>query len=145
MYVCLSVCLSAHAILAVRAIKSIMKALKCKPSVQFAYNYTINVLSKCSNIISHPGSIIGLRGRHNGHRSSKVGTSIIHLRRSTHLSSILEGRSSNVDTSIFEGRHIDLRRSKAETSHRYSDNSPNIVHIHSLTLCVPAHICAQLF
>ena len=35
-----------------------MKALKCKPSTQFAYNYTINVLSKCSNIISHLSSIL---------------------------------------------------------------------------------------
>ena len=100
-----------------------MKALRCKPSAQFAYNYTINVLSKCSNIISHRSSVF--KGRHNDHRSSR--TSIIHLRRSTHLSSILEGRhidrrSSKVDTSIFEGRHIDLRRSKAETSHR----QPNI-------------------
>ena len=97
------------------------------PSAQFAYNYTINVLSKCSNIISHRSSVF--EGRHNDHRSSKVGTSIIHLRRSTHLPSILEGRhidrrssksthrSSKVNTSI-----IDLRRSKAETSHR----QPNI-------------------
>ena len=117
-----------------------MKALKCKPSAQFAYNYTINVLSKCSNIISHRSSVF--ESRHNDHRSSKVGTSIIHLRRSTHLSSILEGRhidrrSSKVDKSIFEGRQIDLRRSKAETSHRHSDNSsPNIVRnaaLHSYT------------
>ena len=96
-----------------------MEALKCKPSAQFAYNYTINVLSKCSNIISHGSSVF--EGRHNGHRSSKVGTSIIHLRRSTHLSSMLKGkhidrRSSKVDTSIFEGRHIDHRSSKVDTS-----------------------------
>ena len=115
-----TVTLSAH----VR--RGLMKTLKCKPSAQFAYNYTINVLSKCSNIISHRSSVF--KGRHNDHRPSKVGTSIIHLRRSTHLSSILKGRhidrrSSKVVTSIFEGRHIDLRRSKAETSHR----QPNIV------------------
>ena len=33
-----------------------MNALTCKPSAQFAYNYSINVLSKCSNIISHRSS-----------------------------------------------------------------------------------------
>ena len=100
----------------------IMKALKCEPSAQFAYNYTINVLSKCSNIISHRSSRSTQRplifeGRHIDHPSSKVDTSIIDPRRSTHQSS------------IFESRHIDLRISKAETSHRHSDNlSPNIVH-----------------
>ena len=50
-----------------------MKPLKCKPSAQFAYNYTINVLSKCSNIILHQSSVF--EGRHNDHLSSKVGTS----------------------------------------------------------------------
>ena len=89
-----------------RIITVTMKALKCKPSVQFAYNYTINVLSKCSNTISHRSSVF--EGRHNDHRSSKVGTSIIHLRRSTHLSSILEGR------------HIDRRSSNVDTDHRSS-------------------------
>ena len=79
-----------------------MKALKCKPSAQFAYNYTINVLSKCSNIISHRSSVF--EGRHNDHRSSKVYTSIVDLRKSTH-------RSSKVDTSI-----IDLRRSTHRSS-----------------------------
>ena len=85
--------------------KDRMKALKCKPSAQFAYNYTINVLSKCSNIISHRSSVF--EGRHNDHqsskvathndpRSSKVDTSIIDPRRSTHRSS------------IFESRHVDL-------------------------------------
>ena len=81
-----------------------------------------------SNIISHRSSVF--EGRHNDHRSSKVGTSIIHLRRSTHLSSILKGdtsivdlrksthRSSKVDTSIIDLRHIDFRRSKVEASHR---------------------------
>ena len=80
--VCVSVCLFAHAILGVRAIKSIMKALKYKPLTQFAYNYSINVLNKCSNIISH--------------RSPKVDTSIfesqhIDLQKSTHRSSKIEG------------------------------------------------------
>ena len=120
-----------------------MKALKCKPSAQFAYNYSISVLSKCSNIISHRSSIF--EGQHMiDHRSSKVNTSSIDLRRSAHRSSkvdtlifesrhidhrslkantsISEGRhthqSSKVNTSIFEVRHIDLQRSKAETSHR---------------------------
>ena len=66
--------------------------------------------------------------------SSKVDTSIIDPRRSTHRSSIFESRHTNFRwsthrPSILEGRHIDLRRSKAETSHRHSDNSsPNIVH-----------------
>ena len=93
----------------------IMKTLKCKPSAQlFAYKYTINVLSKCSNIISHRSSVF--EGRYNDHRSSKVGTSIIHLRRSTHLSSILEGRHIDPSSSIFESRYIDLRRS----THRFS-------------------------
>ena len=76
-----------------------MKALKCKPSAQFAYNYTIimiNVLSRCSNIISHRSSI--LEGRH------------------------IDRRSSKVDTSIFEGRHMDLRRLKTERSYRHSVN-----------------------
>ena len=121
-----------------------MKTLNCKLPAQFAYNYTINVLSKYSYIISHRSSVF--EGRYNDHRYSKVGTSIIHLRRSTHLSSILEGRhidrrSSKVVTSIFEGRHIDLRRSshrssifkgrnidlrrsKAETSHRQPNIGP---------------------
>ena len=40
-----------------------MKALKCRPSAQFAYNYTINVSSKCGNIISHRSSVF--EGRHN--------------------------------------------------------------------------------
>ena len=71
----------------------IMKALKCKPSAQFAYNYTINVLSKCSNIISHLSSI--LESRHIDHRSSKV------------------------DTSIFEGRDRRRKhRTDNSTSHR---------------------------
>ena len=56
-----------------------MKALKCKPSAQFAYNYTINVSSKCGNIISHRSLVF--EGRHNA----------IDLRRSTHRSSKIEG------------------------------------------------------
>ena len=75
-----------------------MKALKCKPSAQFAYNYSINVLRKCSNIISH-----------RSHRSLTVNTSIIDLQRSTH-------RSPKVDTSVSEGRHIDLRKSTHRSS-----------------------------
>ena len=73
--------------------------------------YSINVLSKYSSLISHRPLIF--EGRHIDHRSSKVNTSIsegrhIDLRRSTH-------RSPKVDTSIFEGRHIvtsnvDLRK-----------------------------------
>ena len=97
-----------------------MRALKCKPSAQlFAYKYTINVLSKCSNIISHRSSVFEGRqrpsifeGRHIDHPSSKVDTSIID-RRSTYRSVIVDlrksiYRSSKVDTSIskIEGRNI---------------------------------------
>ena len=82
--------------LAVHACRGLMKALKCKPSAQFAYNYTINVLSKCSNIISHRSSVF--EDRHD-HRSSKIGTSIVDLRKSTH-------RSSKVDTSIINLRWL---------------------------------------
>ena len=94
-----------------------MKALKCKPSAQFAYNYTINVSSKCGNIISHRSSVF--EGRHNA----------IDLRRSAHRSSIFESRHidlrrSTHRSSIFEGRHIDLRRLKAETSHRQPNIAP---------------------
>ena len=111
-----------------RGITIKMKTLKCKPSAYFAYSYSINVLSKYSSLISHRLSMFeGLthrpsifEDRHINHRSSKVDTSIIDLRRSTHRSpkvdtSIFEGR--HIVTSIFEGRRIDLRRSKAETSH----------------------------
>ena len=116
----------------------VMKALKCKPSAQFAYNYTINVLSNCSNMISHRSSVF--EDRHNDHRSSKVGTSIIHLRRSTHRSSIFEGRhidhrSSKVDTSIIDLGRSTHGSSKIEggkiaptTQHRTDIPSPNIVH-----------------
>ena len=94
----------------------IMKALKCKPSAQFTVNYTINVLSKCGNIISHRSSVFEGRQlnaidlRRSAHRSSIFESRHIDLRRSTHRSS------------IFEGRQIDLRRLKAETSHQ----QPNI-------------------
>ena len=95
----------------------IMKALKCKLSAQFTYNYTINVSSKCGNIISHRSSVF--EGRHNA----------IDLRRSAHRSSIFESRHidlrrSTHRSSIFEGRHIDLRRLKAETSHRQPNIAP---------------------
>ena len=50
-------------------------------------------------------------------------TSIIGLRRSTQ-----RHRSSKVDTSIFEGRHIDLRRLKAETSYQHRADIPTIRH-----------------
>ena len=73
-------------------VTKIMKALKCKPSAQFTYNYTINVSSKCGNIISHRSSVF--EGRNNA----------IDLRRSAHISS------------IFESRHIDLRRSTHRSS-----------------------------
>ena len=104
--------------------------MKCKPSAQlFAYIYTNNALSKCSNIISHRSSVF--EGRHSDHRSSKVGisiidhrrsTQIIDLRKSTHRSSKVDTdpRFSKVDTSTLDLQHIDLRRSKAETSHRQS-------------------------
>ena len=60
------------------------------------------MLSKYSSLISHRPSMF--EGRHIDYRSSKVDTSITDLRRSTHP-------SPKVDTSIFESRHIDLRRS----------------------------------
>ena len=98
-----------------------MKALKCKPSAQFAYNYTINVSSKCDNIISHRSLVF--EGRHNA----------IDLRRSAHRSSIFESRHidlrrSTHRSSIFEGRHIGLRRSKAETSYRQPNIAPTTQH-----------------
>ena len=77
-----------------------MKALKCKPSAQFAYNYSINVLNKCSNIISHPSLKVD---RHVVHPSSKIDTLIFEGRHINH-------RSSKVNTSISEGRHIDFRK-----------------------------------
>ena len=62
--------------------------------------YSINVLSKYSSLISHRPSIF--EGRHIDHRSSIFEGQHIDLRRSTH-------RSSKVNTSISEGRHIDLQ------------------------------------
>ena len=118
-----------------------MKALKCKPSVQlFAYNYTINVLRKCSNIISHRSSIF--EGRQIDHPSSKVDTSIIDPQRSTH-------RSSKVDTSTLDLRRSTHRSQKIEggniaptTQHR--NVSPTIRHrilstmaLHSYILKIP--------
>ena len=101
-----------------------MKALKCKPSAQFAYNYTINVSSKCGNIISHRSSVF--EGRHNAidlrrsaHRSSIFESRHIDLRRSTHRDIDLRRathRSSKGDTSIFESQHIDLRKSTHRSS-----------------------------
>ena len=70
-----------------------MKALKYKPSAQFAYNYTINVSSKCGNIISHRSLVF--EGRHN----------TIDLRRSAHRSSIFESRHRS---SEIEGGNIAL-------------------------------------
>ena len=83
----------------IRKIASEMKALKCKPSAQFVYNYSINVLSKCSNNFT---SIF--EGRHIDHRSSKVNTSIFEGRHIHHP-------SLKVDTSMLKGQHIDLRKS----------------------------------
>ena len=90
---------------------------------------SINILSKYRSLISHrcskvDTSTIDLRwsthqspifeGRHIGHRSSKVNKSISEGR-------LIDLRKSThpsprVDTSIFEGRHIDLRKA----THRYS-------------------------
>ena len=75
-------------------------------------------------------SIIGLRRSTQRHRSSKVGTSIVDLRKSTH-------RSSKVDTSIIDLRRSTHRSSKIEggniaptTQHRTdnptSHRQPNI-------------------
>ena len=98
------------------------------------YIVSIYILSKYSSLISHRPSMF--EGRHIDYRSSKVDTSITDLRRSTHRSSVFEGqhihlrrsthRSSKVNTSISEGRHIVTsifesrhiyHRSSAETSH----------------------------
>ena len=115
----------------------LLKVMKSLGVILIQLIYSINVLSKYSSPISHRPSIF--EDRHINHRSSKVDTSIINLRRSTH-------RSPKVDTSIFEGRHIvtsivDLRRaihrsSKDATSifedrrqkHHTYNSSPNIVH-----------------
>ena len=66
------------------------------------------------------------------HRSSKVDTSIIGLRRSTHP-------SPKVDTSIFESRHIDLRRSThrdidiRRATHRSSKVDTSIIDLRKST------------
>ena len=71
-------------------------------------------------------------GRHINHRSSKVDTSIIGLRRSTHP-------SPKVDTSIFESRHIDLRRSThrdidlRRATHRSSKIDTSIIDLRKST------------
>ena len=113
---------------------------------------TINILSKYSSLISHRLSIF--EGRHINHRSSKVDTSIIGLRRSTHPSQSRHidlrrsthrdidlrratHRSSKGDTPIFESRHIDHRSSKVDASifedrrrkHHTYNSSSNIVHL----------------
>ena len=83
-----------------------MKVLKCKPLAQFAYNYTINVSSKCGNIISHRSLVF--EGRHN----------TIDLRRSAHRSSIFESRHRS---SEIEGGNI------APTTQHHAD-IPTIRH-----------------
>ena len=125
--------------------------------IHFKCSYSINILSKYSSLIVHIDvdvrrSTIHVRrsthrlsifeGRHINHWSSKVDTSIIGLRTSTHPSPTHRS-STHIVTSIFEGRHIDLRRathrsSKVDASifedrrrkhHTYSYNSSsNIVH-----------------
>ena len=65
-------------------------------------------------------------GRHIDYRSSKVDTSIIDLRRSTHRSSVFERQHIHLRRSTH--RDIDLRRSKAETSHLLLQFVVNIVH-----------------
>ena len=112
-----------------QTLQVLMKALKCKPSAQFAYNYTINVLSKCSNIISHRSSVF------------EVDTTAIDLRRSIHLSSILEGRhinrrSSKVDTSIFEDRRQKHRTDIPTIRHRILSTMA----IHSYTIDIIGYV-----
>ena len=106
-------------------IKLIMKALKCKPSAQFAYNYTINISSKCGNIISHRSSVFAtpsiFEGRHIDPRSSKVDKSIFEGRHIDH-------RSSKVDTSIFEDRRWKHRTDNPTSRRHFANSSPNIVH-----------------
>ena len=73
-------------------------------------------------------------GRHIDYRSSMVDTSITDLRRSTNRSLVFEGqhihlrrsthRSSKVDTSISEGRHIVTSILKG--THRYSKVNTSI-------------------
>ena len=99
-----------------------MKPLKCKPST-YPCSYSINILSKYSSLISHRPLMF--EGRHIDYRSSKVDTSITDLRRSTHP-------SPKVDTSIFESRHIDIRRSThrdidlQRATHRFSKGDTSI-------------------
>ena len=97
---------------------NIMKTLKSKPPAHTT-SYSINVLSKCSNIISHRSSIF--EGGHIDHRSSKVDTSTIEGRHIDHRSSkvdtsIIDLPKFNTRSSIFEGRHSDFRRSEYRSS-----------------------------
>ena len=117
-----------------------MKALKCKPSAQFAYNYSINVLSKCSNIISHRSSIIENRHidlRRSTHRSSKVDIDLqrstlrspkgdIDLRKSTHQSSKIEG--GNIAPTI---RHRILSTTALHSIIPYGIISDEVTHAHT--------------
>ena len=80
--------------LAAHARRGLIKSTEVQTLGAIRYNYSINVLSKCSNIISHRSSIF--QRRHIDHRSSKVDTSIsedrrIDIRKSTHRSSKIEG------------------------------------------------------
>ena len=93
------------------------KKIKIKKNLGVIRYTLLNILSKYSSLISHRPSMF--EGRHINHRSSKVDTSIIGLRRSTHPSpkvdtSIFE--SLHIVTSIFEGQHIDLRRATHQSS-----------------------------
>ena len=102
----------------------------------------INVLSKGNNIVSNRSS--SFEGRHNDHRSSKVvhpsskvDTSIIDP---THRSSIFESRHidlrrSTHRSSIFEGRHIDLRRSKADIAPTFRQFVTEGTHADTLIYC----------
>ena len=97
-------------------LQNIMKALKYKPSAQFAYNYSIDILSKCSNNFT---SIINLRMF--THQLSIFKDRHINLGMLVHRSSIFEGqhfdqRSLKVNTLIFKSRQIDIRRSRHRSS-----------------------------
>ena len=98
-------------------------------------------LSKYSSLISHRPSTF--EGRHINHRSSKVDTSIIGLRRSTHP-------SPKVDTSIFESRHIDLRRSThrdidlRRATHRSSKGDTSIFESRHIDLRKSTHRSSKI-
>ena len=82
-------------------------------------------------------------GRHINHRSSKVDTSIIGFRRSTHP-------SPKVDTSIFESRHIDLRRSThrdidlRRATHRSSKGDTSIFESRHIDLRKSTHRSSKI-